>query len=59
MARSKKEWNPVKATLAAVRKAHFAAGGTPAMWMRQGSVVPDARKVASRKACRKPISRDE
>lgn len=43
-------------TRRAVRKAHFAAGGTPTMWLRPGSVMKDPRKEASRKACRGRIS---
>lgn len=34
------------------RKAHFAAGGTPADWRGLHLVEKDRRKEASRKACR-------
>jgi hypothetical protein len=59
MARRKKDWDPVKATLRAARKAHFAAGGTPAMWMHPGTVIQDPKKESSRKACRRRVSTDE
>ena len=40
------------------RKAHFAAGGTPADWRGEHSVGPDKRRESKRKACRGPCDTD-
>lgn len=40
------------------RKAHFAAGGTPADWRGEHSVRPDKRRESNRKACRGPCDTD-
>lgn len=56
----KRKPNPRKAELRAAagreREAFFAAGGTPVMW-NGGRVwtAKDAKKEASRKACRQPV----
>jgi len=53
MARKRKQqWNAVKASKAAARKAHFANGGTLATWRGRPARFTDARKAASKKACR-------
>ena len=53
MARQKKkEWDSLKATKGAMRKAHFAAGGTSRQWMRPGHTIQDEKKMAARTACR-------
>lgn len=54
MARKKKKYNSLKVQAAARRKAHFAAGGTTAMW-RGRAVTLDESKSKARKnkaACR-------
>jgi len=54
MARKKKKYDPIKAQAASRRKAHFASGGTPAMW-RGRAVTLDETKSKARKnklACR-------
>ncbi len=54
MSRKKKKYNPIKAQASSRRKAHFARGGTPAMW-RGRAVTLDETKSKARKnkaACR-------
>jgi len=50
----------LKDTLAAARKAHFAAGGTAKTWIMPAKALgednPRARK--SKEACRKPLNED-
>lgn len=43
----------------AARKAHFAAGRTPAMWLPLERRVDDRRKVVNRLACRGHRSRHD
>ena len=56
----KKEWDPVKSSRRAARKAHFEAGGTLTTWMRPGKVMQDPKKVADRLECRgRPVIRED
>ena len=60
MKKTKKKFDPIKAQAAARRKAHFAAGGTTAMW-RGRSVVLDESSSKARKnkyACRGKVRFD-
>ena len=60
MARKKKKYNPIKAQAASRRKAHFAAGGTTAMW-RGRAVTLDESTSKARKykvACRGRVNID-
>jgi hypothetical protein len=41
------------------RKAHFAAGGTPADWRGTSSVRPDETKEADKYLCREEIETEE
>ena len=58
---AKSKYNPIKAQAAARRKAHFAAGGTTAMW-RGRAVTLDESSSKARKnkyACRGRVKREE
>ena len=48
----KTEFNSMKASQAAARKAHFAAGGTVGMWRGRAATFQDPKHVANKKACR-------
>lgn len=50
--KNKKKFDPIKASKAAQRRAHFAAGGTLAMWRGAAHTFADRKKSASKKACR-------
>jgi hypothetical protein len=52
----KKKFNTAKAESAAKRKAHFAAGGTVAMWRGRATTFTDRKKQKSRRACRGRVS---
>jgi hypothetical protein len=43
---AKKKYNPMKAQASARRKAHFAAGGTPAMWRGRAATLDEAKSKA-------------
>ncbi len=60
MKKNKKKFDPIKAHQSSRRKAHFAAGGTPAMW-RGRSVRLDESSSKARKnkyACRGKVNLD-
>lgn len=46
------KFDSLKATQAASRKAHFANGGTVAMWRGSAATFQDKKHVANKKACR-------
>jgi hypothetical protein len=48
----KKKFNSAKVAAAARREAHFAAGGTPAMWRGRAATFTDRKKAANKRACR-------
>ena len=50
----KKKYDPVKAHKAAARKAHYAAGGTPAMWRGRSTHLDEStnKHRKNKKACR-------
>ena len=50
--KKKKKFNAAKAARASMRKAHFAAGGTTAMWRGRAATFTDRKKKANRRACR-------
>ena len=52
---NRKEWDEAKATKSAARKAHFAAGGTLAMWRGRPARFTDRKKAARKAACRRPV----
>jgi len=52
MAKKIKKFDAAKAAKSAARKAHFAAGGTTAMWRGRASTFTDRKKKQSRRACR-------
>ena len=54
MARKKKKYDPLKAQASARRKAHFAAGGTPAMWRGRSACLDESTSKArkNKAACR-------
>ena len=53
MNRSKSNSRKSMATsMAASRKAHFDAGGTPGMWRGRASCFRDRKHVANKQACR-------
>lgn len=54
MARKKKKYNPIKAQAASRRKAHFAAGGTTAMWRGRAVTLDESTSKARKNkvACR-------
>ena len=55
MAKKKKTFNSAKAASASRRKAHFAAGGTVAMWRGSARTFADRKKETRRRACRGPV----
>lgn len=54
MSRKKKKYDPIKAQAASRRKAHFARGGTPAMWRGRAATLDEAKSKArkNKAACR-------
>jgi hypothetical protein len=50
--KKKKQWDAMKAAKAARRKAHFANGGTLAMWRGSAQTFKDKKKARDRRACR-------
>ena len=48
--------NNNKVSKAAMRKAHFANGGTTAKWCGKSNAHTDRKKQASKKACRKKVT---
>jgi len=50
--KNKKQFDLMKADKAAKRKAHFAAGGTLAMWRGAAHTFADRKKKANKRACR-------
>ena len=46
MSKRKKKYDPIKAQAAARRKAHFAAGGTTAMWRGRAATLDETRSKA-------------
>lgn len=56
MVKKKKTFNLAKAHAAARRKAHFAAGGTVAMWRGSARTFADRKKANARRACRGRVS---
>ena len=50
--KNKKKFDPIKAAKAAQRRAHFAAGGTLAMWRGAAHTFADRKKKANKRACR-------
>ena len=61
MARKKKKYNPLKVLAASRRKAHFAAGGTLAMWRGRAATLDESSSKArkNKAACRGRVSVDE
>jgi len=57
MAKRKKKYDPIKAQAAARRKAHFAAGGTTAMWRGRAATLDEASSKArlNKIKCRKAV----
>jgi hypothetical protein len=55
MKKKTKRWDSVKAAAAAKRKAHFAAGGTTAMWRGRAACLDESTSKARKNklACRK------
>jgi hypothetical protein len=51
---SKKKFDRIKAEQGSRRKAHFAAGGTPAMWRGRAAVLDESTSKArkDKQACR-------
>ncbi len=54
MARKKKKYCSLKAQAGSRRKAHFAAGGTPAMWRGRAATLDETKSKArkNKRACR-------
>ncbi len=54
MARKNKKYDPIKAQAAARRKAHFAKGGTLAMWRGRAATLDESKSKArkNKMACR-------
>ena len=50
--KKKKKFNAAKAARAAMRKAHFAAGGTTAMWRGRAATFTDRKKQKNKNVCR-------
>lgn len=48
-----KKFDSAKAEKSARRKAHFANGGTPAMWRGRAATFKDKKKEQNRRSCRK------
>lgn len=46
------EFDNLKASQAAARKAHFANGGTVGMWRGRSATFQDKKHVANKNACR-------
>ena len=61
MSKRKKKYDPLKAQMAARRKAHFAAGGTTAMWRGRAATLDEAGSKArvDKYKCRKPVSLED
>ena len=57
MAKKKKKYDRLKVEAGAKRKAHFASGGTTAMWRGRAATLDEARSKArvNKYACRKPV----
>ncbi len=57
----RKKYNPLKASAGARRKAHFAAGGTPAMWRGRAATLDESRSKArlNKYACRRAVKGEE
>ena len=57
----KKKYNPLKMKAAARRKAHFASGGTTAMWRGRAATLDESTSKArkNKRACRGRVSIDE
>ena len=57
MAKKKKKYDPLKAQASARRKAHFASGGTTAMWRGRAATLDETYSKArvNKLACRKPV----
>lgn len=53
--KSKSKWDEEKAWKSAARRAHFANGGTLAMWRGRSSTFSDRKKERSRRACRDQV----
>ena len=55
MKKKTKKWDGIKAQKAAQRKAHFEAGGTPAMWRGRPARLDESSSKARKNklACRK------
>ena len=57
----KKKYNPLKAQAGARRKAHFAAGGTTAMWRGRAATLDESSSKARKNkyACRGRVECEE
>lgn len=57
MTKKKKKFDRLKMEAGAKRKAHFASGGTTAMWRGRAVTLDEARSKArqNKYACRKPV----
>ena len=57
MAKKKKKYDRLKMEAGAKRKAHFANGGTTAMWRGRAVTLDEAHSKArqNKYACRKPV----
>ncbi len=55
MKKKTKKWDSIKAQKSAQRRAHFAAGGTPAMWRGRPARLDESSSKARKNklACRK------
>jgi hypothetical protein len=61
MANKKKKFCPMKAEKAAKRKAHFASGGTTAMWRGRSACLDESTSKArkNKRACRGQAGRQQ
>ena len=55
MARKNKTQDSNKAQKAAMRKAHFANGGSTNVWCGKSNAHTDRKKRANKKACRRKV----
>ena len=61
MKKSKKKYDPIKAQAGSRRRAHFAAGGTTAMWRGRAATLDETHSKArqNKLACRKKVRMED
>jgi len=61
VAKRKKKYDPLKMQAGSRRKAHFAAGGTTAMWRGRAATLDETYSKArqDKLACRKSIDQED